>query len=136
MGHSLHLLTLTTALGGYMRQVIGPLNQALTHGKRQVVSTVYEEVQAFWNRVDGWSAPDEQRLAGPMTDLAELLVRDGDAVEVVRKNRAEAMLGFLRLRPSVRGRVTDSFGAQIRKWRAIERSTLVQRVLDQALAIT
>lgn len=119
-----------------MQQVIGPLNQALTHGRRQVVSSVYEEIQAFWNRVDGWSAPDEQILAGPMTALAELLVRDGDAVEVVRKSRAEAMLGYLRLRPGVRGRVTDSFGAQIRKWRAVERSMIVQRVLDQALGIT
>lgn len=120
-----------------MQQVMGPLNQALTHGKRQVVSTVYGEIQAFWNRVDGWSAPDEQILAGPMTDLAALLERDGDAVEAVRKKRAEAMLGYLRLRRGIRGgSSSDSFGAQIRKWRAVERSTTVQRVLDQALAIT
>lgn len=119
-----------------MHQVIDPLDQALTHGGRQVVSTVYEELQAFWHRVDQWTGPDEQRLAGPMMALAKLLTRDRDAVEVVRKGRAEAILAYLKLRPAVRGVVVaDSLGEQVRKWRAGERSVAVQRILDQALGL-
>lgn len=118
-------------LGEYIRQVIGPLNQVLTHGGRQVVSTVYEELRAFWNRVDGWSAPNEQELAGPMMTLAELLKRDGNAVETVRKAHAEAILAYVKLRPRVRGTVAEGLKEQIRQWRAEERSPQIIEVLDQ-----
>lgn len=113
----------------------GPLEQTLTHGGRQVVSTVYEELQAFWERVDRWSAPGEQALAGPMMTLAELLTRDRDAVEAVRKGRAEAILTYLKLRPTVRGEVAEQLGEAIRQWRAGERSVAVQQILDQARAL-
>jgi proteasome component ECM29 len=127
-------LSLTTVLGGYIQQVIGPLDQALTHGGRQVVSTVYQELQAFFLRLDRWTAPGEQVLAGPMNDLAILLTQDRNAVEVVRKGRAEAILVYLKLRPVVRD-VPDSFGDMLRGWRASERSNTVQRILDEAQAL-
>jgi proteasome component ECM29 len=143
---SVHLLSLTTVLGEYLRQVIGPLDQALTHGARQVVSTVYQELQAFFTRVDQWpgfteAAPEsasengECVLAGPMRSLASLLVRDADAVEVVRKGRAEAVLSYLKLRPGVRGVPEARLGECLRVWRASERSSTVQRLLDEALAV-
>ncbi|KAJ5913485.1 hypothetical protein N7504_002368 [Penicillium tannophilum] len=127
-------LSLTTVLGGYVRQVIGPLDQALTHGGRQVVSTVYQELQAFFLRMDRWTAPGEQVLAGPMNDLATLLTQDRNAVEVVRKGRAEAILVYLKLRPVVRD-VPDSFCDMLRVWRTSERSNTVQRILDEAQAL-
>lgn len=146
---SVHLLSLTTVLGNYMRQVIDPLDQALTHGARQVVSTVYQELQAFFTRVDQWpgftkaalpaapeSAPEskaESVLAGPMRALASLLLRERDAVEVVRKGRAEAIRSYLKLRPDIRGVSEVQVGESLRVWRAAERSVTVQRLLDEAL---
>ncbi|KAJ6092920.1 hypothetical protein N7486_008209 [Penicillium sp. IBT 16267x] len=127
-------LSLTTVLGGYIQQVIGPLDQALTHGGRQVVSTGYQELQAFFLRMDRWTAPGEQVLAGPMNDLATLLTQDRNAVEVVRKGRAEAILVYLKLRPGVRD-VPDSFGDMLKVWRTSERSNTVQRILDEAQAL-
>ncbi|KAJ5123414.1 hypothetical protein N7448_009511 [Penicillium atrosanguineum] len=124
-------------LGRYIRQVIDPLDQALTHGGRQVVHTVYDEIQAFIARVnewDQWSDPGEQVLAAPMADLAQLLTRERNNVETVRKGRAEAILAFLKLRASVRT-VPDNMGESIRVWRAGERSVVVQRILDQALEL-
>lgn len=108
------------------------MDQALTHGGRQVVCTVYEQLQAFFARVETWKAPGEATLAGPMGDLAKLLLHDRDVVEVVRKGRAEAVLAFLKLRPVIRG-VPDGLAETVRGWRASERSTSVQRVLDEAL---
>lgn len=96
---------------------------------------MYEELQAFWERVDRWSGPGEPELAGPMKALAELLTRDGDAVEMVRKGRAEAILAYLTLRPTVRGEVDERLGEQLRQWRAGERSIAVQQILDQALRV-
>ena len=142
-----HLLSLTTVLGNYMRQVIDPLDQALTHGDRQVVSTVYQELQAFFTRVDQWpgftegvsepvpESKQESVLAGPMRSLASLLVRDGDAVEAVRKGRAEAILSYLKLRPGLRGVPEARLGESLRVWRAAERSSTVQRLLDEALVV-
>lgn len=133
-------------LGEYLRQVIGPLDKALTHGARQVVSTVYLELQAFFTRVDQWPgfteavsepAPEskESVLAGPMRSLASLLMRDGDAVEAVRKGRAEAILAYLKLRPGLRGVPEARLGESLRVWRAAERSSTVQRLLDEALVV-
>jgi proteasome component ECM29 len=149
---SVHLLSLTTVLGNYIRQVIDPLDQALTHGARQVVSTVYQELQAFFTRVDQWpgfteaaapeSAPEnksqaelesESVLAGPMRGLTSLLLRERDAVEVVRKGRAEAIRSYLKLRPDLRGVCEAQVGECLRVWRAAERSSTVQRLLDEAL---
>lgn len=121
-------------LGSYIRQVIDPLDQALTHGGRQVVNTVYEELQAFIGRVDQWTGPGEQVLAAPMADLAQLLTRERNDVETVRKGRAEAILAFLKLRPAVRT-VPDTLGESVRVWRAGERSVVVQRILDEALGL-
>ncbi|KAJ5948430.1 hypothetical protein N7454_001737 [Penicillium verhagenii] len=126
-------LSLTTVLGGYIQQVIGPLDQALTHGGRQVVSTVYQELQAFFLRIDRWTGPGEQVLTGPMSDLAKLLAQDRNAVEVVRKGRAEAILAYLKLRPVVRD-VPANFGDMLQVWRTSERSYTVQRILDEAQA--
>ncbi|KAF3393848.1 Proteasome component ECM29 [Penicillium rolfsii] len=135
----------TEVLGNYMRQVINPLDKALTHGARQVVSTVYEELQAFFTRVDQWpgfteaaleSAPESQGewvLAGPMRALASLLLRERDAVEAVRKGRAEAIRSYLKLRPGLRGASEMQLGESLRMWRAAERSSTVQRILDEAL---
>lgn len=117
-----------------MQEVIGPLDQALAHGGRQVVSTVYEELQAFLTRVDRWSAPGEQVLTRPMTGLASLLTRDRNDVEAVRKGRAEAILAYLSLRPQIRS-VPDTLDESLRAWRAGERSITVQRTLDQALGL-
>ncbi|KAJ5195123.1 uncharacterized protein N7498_008561 [Penicillium cinerascens] len=121
-------------LGRYIRQVIDPLDQALTHGGRQVVNTVYEELQAFIGRVDQWTGPGEQVLAAPMADLAQLLTRERNDVETVRKGRAEAILAFLKLRPAVRT-VPDTLGGSVRVWRTGERSVVVQRILDEALGL-
>ena len=114
--------------------MIDPLDQALTHGGRQVVNTVYEELQAFIGRVDQWTGPGEQVLAAPMADLAQLLTRERNDVETVRKGRAEATLAFLKLRPAVRT-VPDTMGESVRAWRAGERSVVVQRILDEALGL-
>lgn len=146
---SVHLLSLTTVLGEYVRQVTGPLDQALTHGARQVVSTVYQELQAFFTRVVQWpgfteAAPEpapesksesESVLAGPMRALASLLLRERDAVEVVRKGRAEAIVSYLKLRPDLRGVSEAQLGESLRVWRAAERSSTVQRLLDEALNV-
>lgn len=124
-------------LGRYVRQVIDPLDQALTHGGRQVVNTVYDELQAFIVRVDQWdqwSEPGEQVLAAPMADLAQLLTRERNNVETVRKGRAEAILAFLKLRASART-VPDNMGESVRVWRAGERGVVVQRILDEALGL-
>ena len=124
-------------LGRYVRQVIDPLDQALTHGARQVVHTVYDELQAFIARVnqwDQWSEPGEHVLAAPLADLAQLLTRERNNVETVRKGRAEAILAFLKLRASLR-MVPDNMGESVRVWRAGERSLVVQRILDQALEL-
>lgn len=138
-----------------MRQVIGPLDQALTHGARQVVSTVYQELQAVFTRVDQWpgfteaeaasepvpapgsasTSGSESVLAGPMRALASLLIRDGDAVETVRKDRAEAIRAYLKLRSSLRGVPEARLRECLRVWRAGERSSTVQRVLDEALGV-
>ncbi|KAJ5723018.1 hypothetical protein N7488_001053, partial [Penicillium malachiteum] len=126
-------LSLTIVLGEYVRQVIGPLDQALTHGGRQVVSTVYQELHAVFTRVDRWTAPGEEVLAGPMCDLATLLLHDRNAVELVRKGRADAILAYLKLRPAVRG-VPDTLAEVLKGWRASERSDPIQRILDEALA--
>ncbi|GLI72306.1 proteasome component M29 [Penicillium ochrochloron] len=137
----------TEVLGNYMRQVIDPLDQALTHGARQVVSTVYQELQALFTRVDQWpgfteaapeSAPEskaESVLAGPMRGLASLLLRERDAVEVVRKGRAEAIRSYLKLRPDLRGVSEAQVGECLRVWRTAERSSTVQRLLDEALSM-
>ncbi|KAJ5585308.1 uncharacterized protein N7459_005108 [Penicillium hispanicum] len=135
-----------SVLGGYVTQTIGPLDLALTHGGRQVVSTAYQELQAFFARIDAWTTPggpdeqegdrgvdDEHALAGPLSALASLLTRERDAVESVRKGRAEAVLAYLRLRPVVRGE-PEALGAALREWRQSERSEGVQRMLDEALA--
>ncbi|KAJ5408305.1 hypothetical protein N7509_002188 [Penicillium cosmopolitanum] len=121
-------------LGDDVRQVTGPLDEALSHGGRQVVSTAYREFQAFFGRVDRWSGPGEEDMVEPMCGLARLLTRDGDAVESVRKGRAEAVLAFLRLRKSVRG-VPDGLGEALRGWRAGERAGGVQGVLDECLGL-
>ncbi|KAJ5647574.1 hypothetical protein N7490_003946 [Penicillium lividum] len=121
-------------LGGYIQKVIGPLDQALTHGGRQVVSTVYQELQAFFLRMDRWTATGEQNLAGPMNELATLLTQDRNAVEMVRKGRAEAILVYLKLRPVVR-EVPNSFGEMIKVWRTNERSNTIQHILDEAQAL-
>lgn len=114
--------------------MIRPLDQALCHGGRQVVSTVYEQLQAFWERVDRWTGEEQEHvLAGPLKTLAGLLTRNEEAVEAVRKGRAEATLAYLKLRPSVRGDVDDGLAGQVRQWRAAERSSAVQRILDQAV---
>lgn len=152
---SVHLLSQTTVLGEYLRQVIDPLDQALTHGDRQVVSTVYQELQAVFTRVDQWpgftkvdavsepapapgsasASASEPVLADPMRALASLLIRDGDAVETVRKGRAEAIRAYLKLRPGLRGVPDARLREFLRAWRAGERSSTVQRVLDEALGV-
>lgn len=130
-----------------MTQTIGPLGEALTHGGRQVVSTVYQELQALFTRIGQWADPgapgeqgsahphthDEHVLAGPLSALASLLTREQDVVESVRKGRAEAVLAYLRLRPRLRGQ-PETLGAMVRGWRQSERSEGVQRILDEALA--
>lgn len=114
--------------------MIGPLNQALTHGGRQVISTAYQELQAFFTRVEHWTAPGEQVLAGPLSDLAALLTEDRNAIEMVRKDRAAAILTYLTLRRAVRD-VPNSWETMLKGWRAGERSSAVSRILDEALAL-
>ena len=123
-----------------MTQTIGPLDQAFAHGNRQVLSTVYQEFQAFFVRIDRWTTSgeslehgvDEHVLVGPLSALASLLTRERDAVEAVRKGRAEAVLAYLRLRPAVRGE-PELLAPTVRGWRQNERSIGVQRILDEAL---
>jgi hypothetical protein len=131
---SVRLLSLTIVLGDDVRQVTGPLDAALSQGGRQVVSAAYRELQAFFGRVDRWSGPGEEEMVEPMGGLARLLTRDGDAVESVRKGRAEAVLAFLGLRKGVRG-VPDGLGEALRGWRAGERAGGVQGVLDECLGL-
>ncbi|KAI2788524.1 hypothetical protein POX_e06541 [Penicillium oxalicum] len=137
-------------LGEYVQQVIRPLDQAMTHGARQVVSTVYQELQAFFTRVQKWSGAAEaasgsavesdsalaSALAAPMRSMASLLLRDSDAVEMVRKARAEAILAYLTVRPRVRGPPEAQLKESLRGWRTNERSSVVQRLLDEALTLT
>ncbi|KAJ5172303.1 hypothetical protein N7492_004896 [Penicillium capsulatum] len=116
-------------LGDYVRRATGPLDRALTHGGRQVVRTVYRELQALFDRVNQWTGPDEEALVGPMKGLAELLTRERDAIEAIRKERAETMRAYLELRAGVRG-VPDSLGSAVQEWRARERSGAIQQILD------
>lgn len=134
-----------------MTQMMGPLDQALTHGDRQVVSTAYKELQALFARIDRWAEPgapgkhegvsvnnnalahDEHALVGPLSALANLLTREQDAIESVRKGRAEVVLAYLRLRPTIRGKAA-MVEAAVREWRQNERSSSIQRILDEALA--
>jgi proteasome component ECM29 len=116
----------------------GPLAQVLQHGGRQVVSTGYDELRAFFTRVDQWIVLPEasgEQLAAPLTGLAEKILTgevDG-SVEAIRKGRAEAILAYLRLSPHAQG-VPDTLLMRVRAWRASERSEPVQRLLDEALA--
>lgn len=112
-----------------MRQAIPPLDQALTHGGRPVVRTVYQELQALFDRVDQWTGPDAEALAGPMKALAGLLTYERDAIEAIRKERAETIRAYLKLRAGVRG-VPDGLGETIREWRERERSVPIQHILD------
>lgn len=116
-------------LGKYVDQAIPPLDQALSHGGRPVVRTVYQELQALFDRVDQWTGPDEEDLAGPMQSLGGLLTRERDAVEVIRKERAETIRAYLALRAGVRG-VPDGLGESVREWRRSERSVPIQHILD------
>lgn len=131
---SVHMLSLTTVLGVDVRQVTGPVGRALKQGGRAVVSTGYQELRAFFRRVDQWSGPGEEEMVEPMKGLGQLLVAEGDAVESVRKGRAEAVLAFLRLRRGVRG-VPDGLGEALRGWRAGERMNSIQSVLDEAISL-
>lgn len=122
-----------------MDQVTGPLVQILHLGGRQVVSTGYDELRAFFTRVDQWIAlPDAsgEEMAVPLTALAEKILTgevDG-SVEAIRKGRAEAILAYLKLCPHAQAGVPDTLIVRVREWRASERSGPVQRLLDEALA--
>ncbi|KAJ5894394.1 hypothetical protein N7495_006085 [Penicillium taxi] len=128
-----------SVLGKYVLHVINPLDQALTHGARQVVSVIYLELKAFFERVEQWAesgcasaSASESEMLGPMNELAHLLERDRDAVEAIRKIRGETILAYLKIRPEVRG-VPEKLGLAVREWRKSERSDSVQRILDQAI---
>ncbi|KAJ5130149.1 uncharacterized protein N7515_006188 [Penicillium bovifimosum] len=128
------------ALGGYVEQMTGPLAQVFQHGGRQVVSTGYEELRAFFTRVDQWSvSPDAsgEQVGSALTALADKILTnelDG-SVESIRKGRAEAILAYLKLCPHAQAGVPDSLLTSVREWRASERSQAVQRVLDEALTL-
>ena len=117
----------------------GPLAQVLLHGGRQVVSTGYEELRAFFTRVDRWIVLPEasgEQLATPLTALADKILTgevDG-SVEAIRKGRAEAILAYLKLSPHAQS-VPDTLLMRVREWRASERSEPVQRLLDEALTL-
>lgn len=113
-----------------MEQMTGLLDQVLQHGGRQVVSTGYEELRAFFTRVDQWiSDASGERQAVPLNSLLKLLVWELDgSVEAIRKGRAEAILAYLKL-----DRAPDALLTSLREWRSSERSGTVQRLLDEAL---
>lgn len=123
-----------------MEQVTGPLAQVLYQGGRQVVSTGYDEIRAFFTRVDQWIVlPDAsgEQMAAPLTALADqTLTREVDgSIEAIRKGRAEAILAYLKLCPHAQAGVPDTLIVRVREWRASERSGPVQRLLDEALAL-
>lgn len=124
------LLTLTIALGEYVEQMTGLLDQVLQHGGRQVVSTGYEELRAFFTRVDQWiSDASGERQIVPLNSLSKLLVRELDgSVEAIRKGRAEAILAYLKF-----GSAPEALVTSLQEWRGSERSGTVQRLLDEAL---
>ncbi|KAJ5996552.1 hypothetical protein N7522_008212 [Penicillium canescens] len=118
-------------LGEYVEQMTGLLDQVFQHGGRQVISTGYEELRAFFTRVDPWISESSGEIS--LTALANLLTGELDgSVESIRKGRAEAILAYLKL--PTQG-VPDTLPAELRGWRASERSGGVQRVLDEALAL-
>lgn len=131
---SRRLLSQTIVLGGYVDRMTSPLGQALTYGGRPVARALYEDLSGMLTRVDQASSSDA--LVGPLTMLASaLLTRDPDeSVEAIRQARAEASLAYLKL-GARRTRVPDALMTELRKWRARERSALVQRILDQALEL-
>ncbi|KAJ5328506.1 hypothetical protein N7452_008896 [Penicillium brevicompactum] len=118
------------ALGEYVEQMTGLLDQVLQHGGRQVVSTGYEELRAFFSRVDQWiSDASGERQIVPLNSLSKLLIRELDgSVEAIRKGRAEAILAYLKL-----GSAPDALVTSLREWRGSERSGTVQKLLDEAL---
>jgi proteasome component ECM29 len=128
------LLTLTIALGDYVEQMTGLLDQVLQHGGRQVISTGYEELRAFFTRVDQWSSDASgENQSHIMTSLSKLLTNELDgSVEAIRKGRAEAILAYLKL-PA---QVPDALVTSLEEWRASERSGTVQRLLDEALKLS
>ncbi|KAJ5774618.1 hypothetical protein N7457_009514 [Penicillium paradoxum] len=125
-------------LGNYVEQMTDPLAQVLQHGGRQVVSTGYEELRAFFTRVDQWiGSPDGsgEQVRGPLTALANKILTgevDG-SVEAIRKGRAESILAYLKL--CAQTGVPDGLIVSLRKWRASERSGPIQHLLDEALAL-
>jgi proteasome component ECM29 len=114
-----------------MEQMTGLLDRIVQFGGRQVISTGYDELRAFF--VDPISESSEISL----TALANLLTEERDgSVESIRKGRAEAILAYLKLANlSTQAGVPDTLTAELRGWRASERSGGVQRVLDEALAL-
>jgi proteasome component ECM29 len=124
------MLSLTTVLGE-MEQMTGLLDRIVQFGGRQVISTGYDELRAFF--VDPISESSEISL----TALANLLTEERDgSVESIRKGRAEAILAYLKMANlSTQAGVPDTLTAELRGWRASERSGGVQRVLDEALAL-
>lgn len=129
------LLSLTTVLGEDVRQVTGPVDEALSHGGRAVVSTVYRELRAFFGRVDRWqgesgSGEGDNDMVEPMRLMGGLLLRERDAVESIRLGRAEAVLAFLRLPRGVRG-VPDGLGEALHGWKSGERAGAVLRILEE-----
>ncbi|KAI3144444.1 hypothetical protein CBS147325_5204 [Penicillium roqueforti] len=127
------------ALGKYVEQMTGPLAQVVQQGGRQVVSTVYDELRAFFARVDLWIVSPEasgNQMAAPLTALADKILTgevDG-SVEAIRKGRAEAILAYRKLSPHAQAGVPDTLLVCVRQWRASERSGPVQRLLDEVLA--
>lgn len=117
----------------------GPLAQVVQQGGRQVVSTVYDELRAFFARVDLWIVSPEasgNQMAAPLTALADKILTgevDG-SVEAIRKGRAEAILAYRKLSPHAQAGVPDTLLVCVRQWRASERSGPVQRLLDEVLA--
>jgi proteasome component ECM29 len=127
------LLTLTIALGEYVEQMTGLLDQVLQHGGRQVVSTGYEELRAFFTRVDQWISDAGESESHNLTSLSKLLIKELDgSVETIRKGRAEAVLAYLKL-PA---QVPDGLVISLQEWRARERSGTLQRLLDEALELS
>ena len=128
-------------LGEGIRQVTGPVGDGLRHGDREVVSRVYRELQGFFERVGECESQWQQgtgtsgeEMVGPLGEMVRLVIGDGDAVESIRKGRAEAVLKFLRVRREVRG-VPDGLGEALRGWRVSERAGGVQQVLDECISL-
>jgi proteasome component ECM29 len=117
-----------------VEQVTDPLAQVLQLGGRQVVSTGYDELRAFFTRVDQWIS--DEKIAAPLTILADktLTGEVEGSVEAIRKGRAEAILAYLKLSPA-QAAVPDTLILRVREWRASERSGPVQSLLDEALAL-